>query len=1153
MDNSFTKMDETVEIAANRGDSSVLRVYGELEKAFKYLEKSRYSCDKINKEASIDNEIPGSLTWINLRKQYWRIMRSKRYLRSFTTSYREVNPITDVSPYSQTEAVLRPVNVEFDDYNPSDSDMYAYLLGQASLGQPSASNASTHTNLQSFQNFTAKIPIPPQHKPFVPMNKSTGISSNSIFGNSFNSSSNIGKQQGTMAHPSFQYFPQSKSSSSMTSNQPLTAAQRAFLIEEQGYQRRKQLELEKIRQERERIQMQELAKLRQEQEEKRRREEQSRREAEEREVKSYQLLTRKYNYISPETKFPSWLHRIRVYWKDVRRRNNPLVFDKHDVGETGSDLGSEVLIPVQDTIDEEYSDVDAALTSNIDGPSYEYGENLMMEGFIAVAQMLEQTCDHVYMSVTGCDRYDRKSWLTSTGSPCFVYENNPLPGWRKDIVVRMNGKTRGTTEVIYVAPGTGKRLRGRNTLHSYLLSEGISTACLSKFEYHGVFCVCHSKDDKSPTYIECSLGLAGCRQWLHSQCIGLGHLREDQIRKMESVICPFCAAYLDGTNEHEEFSHGKKLLRKITLAQPSAIVEVNGLNIEESSQPHKLWGSNLQEKYRYPDDAYKQLVVDRVQVPKQQLPPQPAESAAGSVVDAQDADAQPLLSTFMSYLDSSSNQVNDDAEIIIDPQSTSRSNTGLKTSSLHVGILQHRLFQELSSPSADDGEIMDEEEYSADDNSFGLGMSNIDSGPPVTDFDDNILPCDRQRYAKEIDGPLITIRVEGASTKLPLGHKSAAASDQQHALIDKLRLEILAKSAEYDYSLLIGHRYARDIIQMNMTRVNPVRRQPNDQGFALLPLDDGGLRMTTLNPPSATELYSCRSMHQACINHELCGFCLQTISSNEMKPKPSGQSPGTTRRKKRALSQKKRPGKKKLPSALIREKIELLDGASDSDEDDGKSDDELDAMIISSAFEGIVECNFGIARYPIHHHCIRGFDLLREKLKSRSSCMTIHDKPYPYDAVDDAQCDLCGRRGGVMVYFQIHPDHTSLQAPSADGWLAHAPCIYWIDQSKLLQAVEAGALKQHAWSMLPDKATATATAAVKTMFDLSFRIAACSLCGLYEGITYRCGALGCTIRAHALCMTQARAMNWTMTCLSGSEAMICLCPNHSKTTPAASI
>jgi hypothetical protein len=122
-------------------------------------------------------------------------------------------------------------------------------------------------------------------------------------------------------------------------------------------------------------------------------------------------------------------------------------------------------------------------------------------------------------------------------------------------MLRFNGKTAGFTDCTYTPPDKSKRLRSKQELKFYCQKNNLPNSILSKFDYRNMFCVCLTAEDKSPNYIECSYGLAGCRRWIHTHCVGLGRLSDVEISKLGKVVCPFCTAFLEGAGlaiEHKD-------------------------------------------------------------------------------------------------------------------------------------------------------------------------------------------------------------------------------------------------------------------------------------------------------------------------------------------------------------------------------------------------------------------------------------------------------------------------------------------------------------------------------------------------------------------------------------------------------------------------
>jgi hypothetical protein len=156
----------------------------------------------------------------------------------------------------------------------------------------------------------------------------------------------------------------------------------------------------------------------------------------------------------------------------------------------------------------------------------------------------------------------------------------------------MNGKNVGTTDVTYQSPDSiygSRNIRSRNDMQIFLTQNGFSMSILSKFDFRNVFCVCHQPEDTNRVYLECSLGLAGCRGWLHSECVGLGFLSDAEMEAMETVVCPLCTIYLEGSNQGN-LLEGKKALQCITCHVPPSVTYINSFAIEEYKRPHEVFG-----------------------------------------------------------------------------------------------------------------------------------------------------------------------------------------------------------------------------------------------------------------------------------------------------------------------------------------------------------------------------------------------------------------------------------------------------------------------------------------------------------------------------------------------------------------------------------
>ena len=226
----------------------------------------------------------------------------------------------------------------------------------------------------------------------------------------------------------------------------------------------------------------------------------------------------------------------------------------------------------------------------------------------------------VSMTMWGLDSFDDWHTLRGPSNPSYTYDDVPMIGWRKNVSVRMGGKSQGTLEVSYTPPDGKRRLKNKIELNEYLMRNNMSTFLATRFDFRGVYCVCHEPEDGG-SYLECSFGRAGCHGWLHPQCVGLGRLGEHELRRMATVVCPLCTVYLDSIGAHD-FMRGKlyaprplllnpflcnyvsspphnrrppssplcRCLGQLSLDYQPSSVAVHGTEIFETAMPHSRWG-----------------------------------------------------------------------------------------------------------------------------------------------------------------------------------------------------------------------------------------------------------------------------------------------------------------------------------------------------------------------------------------------------------------------------------------------------------------------------------------------------------------------------------------------------------------------------------
>lgn len=256
-------------------------------------------------------------------------------------------------------------------------------------------------------------------------------------------------------------------------------------------------------------------------------------------------FSRRMGSISMETNMQQWLVISRSYWAALRESKRepvdpvevPVVeapmtyFSSNQIQGNSSNLGG--------LSARTGSSVNATVEVDLSS------DRMHMSGFAGIAKKLPSMHPaDVTLTLWGLDKFELWPTQLVATNPSYTYEDNPLPGWSKNICVRMGGKLQGSLEITYCPPERTRRLRNRIEILAYLTKYNLSTYLTSRFDFRSVFCVCHTPED-SGSYLECSFGRAGCNRWLHSHCVGLGKRKEGELRDMATVICPLCTQYLE--------------------------------------------------------------------------------------------------------------------------------------------------------------------------------------------------------------------------------------------------------------------------------------------------------------------------------------------------------------------------------------------------------------------------------------------------------------------------------------------------------------------------------------------------------------------------------------------------------------------------------
>jgi hypothetical protein len=161
----------------------------------------------------------------------------------------------------------------------------------------------------------------------------------------------------------------------------------------------------------------------------------------------------------------------------------------------------------------------------------------------------------------------------SNSKPAFVYFENPVSGWCKQILVSLS--TRATSSLVtrYVDLESGRKFDNESSVMKYFernpkrmkpfelntlgsSSNVINNVCSSQFDFAPSFCICHARNDPANerNFIQCAFGYAGCNRWVHPECVGLGVRSDSELPLLPRVVCPFCVTFLTAAGKLDEFA-----------------------------------------------------------------------------------------------------------------------------------------------------------------------------------------------------------------------------------------------------------------------------------------------------------------------------------------------------------------------------------------------------------------------------------------------------------------------------------------------------------------------------------------------------------------------------------------------------------------------
>ena len=246
------------------------------------------------------------------------------------------------------------------------------------------------------------------------------------------------------------------------------------------------------------------------------------------------------------------------------------------------------------------------------------------------------------------------------------------------------------------------------------------------------------------------------------------------------------------------------------------------------------------------------------------------------------------------------------------------------------------------------------------------------------------------------------------------------------------------KHVQFPSSLHMNRGSAHDSIVRKSYLMKP--------SMTYVPAEDGGLRYASVSSSVVP-----RSLHELCMKNLLCGYCMSNIDIIDTDNPKRVEESNETESKSSKVKQKNK--------------------SKSTDDDAVHSSATIDVERCLS----LVPFACGSVTYQLHKQCAHALlhhrdlsptvtssspDTAAAAVARKDVDVTIHRSGiklgaiYQYEQCDDADCDICGRKGGILRYFEIDAERSSFPKPSSDGWLAHTPCIEYLQTSGLLTPLE---------------------------------------------------------------------------------------------------
>lgn len=361
-------------------------------------------------------------------------------------------------------------------------------------------------------------------------------------------------------------------------------------------------------------------------------------------------------------------------------------------------------------------------------------------------------------------------------------------------------------------------------------------------------------------------------------------------------------------------------------------------------------------------------------------------------------------------------------------------------------------------------------------------------------------------------------------------------------------------------SLLLAAQQAFDSYVAKRKQISAKKQVTNGLAptLAQLPLNDGGMCLSSVGPGSITDLpKQCQTRCAICLCmlKMLCEVKLEAIggiSRDEIITGRSDEDGAVEIDENSVDATVDGLSTELLISSRLRNKRPLAAGSSTAESRQSYLRKKSRMNVPQNGLELVSTRHVGIYPVIVHDKCWNKYE--NNALKHIIDCtiskgVIALEELCEYNQYDLLTCDLCGRFGAALFKFKV-PETVFVEGIKYNEWMGHWPCVLFLAHSGMLCTEKvikkcARVARRCSVAAITDASggdTGIAYSQGSCVFLKRFRKFSCSVCGSREGLTVCCNNPTCGVTAHHLC---ASLGNWGIYCVDSSRSPMFYCPCHS--------